>query len=200
MHAAEPAGSPTLTRPLEVLERALAYAGPVLARVPGHAASEATPCAAWDLGDLLTHMVDGFTAFLQGAAGLVPPYRSPMLPRDPALLAGHLCDLGCGLLGDWTSTNRRECLLGPMPLPAEAVLEVAALEVAVHAWDLSRVCAPELDLPSELAAALLPVACRHVADEDRPARFGPVVEGLRRDPLSLLLGRLGRHRSDAWTR
>ncbi|MFN8194105.1 MAG: maleylpyruvate isomerase family mycothiol-dependent enzyme [Nocardioidaceae bacterium] len=193
MHGAEPAGSSaTLDRPLELLERALAFTRPVLVRVAGHDAGEPTPCAPWDLGDLLSHMVDGFTAFLQGAAGLVSPYDAPALPRDPALLAGHLRDLGCGVLGDWATTSRRETLLGLVPLPTDRLLEVAALEIAVHGWDLSRVCASDHVLPPELAAGLLPLAVRRVGPLDRPGRFGPVLEPVRRDPASLLLAQLGR--------
>lgn len=165
----------------------------MLARVPGHSAVDVTPCAAWDLGDLIVHMVAGFTAFLQAAAGIVAPHDAPSLPRDPTLLAWHLRDLGCSLLGEWAGEGRRrDCLLGLMPLPSSLLLEVAALEVAVHEWDLSRVCAPDHALPAELAAALLPVACRHVGPADRPGRFGPVVERSGCNPASLLLGHLGR--------
>ncbi len=56
-------------RPLELLDRSLGYARSVLAAVPGHAADLPTPCPAWDLADLLGHMVDGFTAFVQASAG-----------------------------------------------------------------------------------------------------------------------------------
>ncbi len=188
------AGTPgaALHRPLELLERSLSYTRVVLAAVPGHPAEAPTPCAHWDLADLLTHMVDGFTAFIQGAAGVVPPPGATDLPRDPALLAGHLLDLGCGVLSGWATAEDRECLLGLMPLPADALLEVAALEIAVHGWDVSRVCSPHRPLPPELAAGLLPLAFRHVRPADRPGRFAPVAHVTHRDPASLLLAQLGR--------
>ena len=183
--------TPPASRALELLERSLGYARGVLTTVRGHRAEEPTPCADWDLADLLTHMVDGFTAFLQAASGHVPPL-SPALPRDPTLLAGHLLDLGCGLLGDWTHPRITPCRVLGLPIPADAVMEVAALEVAVHSWDLSRVCAPEREVPNELAAALLPVLLRRVAAGDRPDRFAPPVTPQRRDPAATLLARLGR--------
>jgi len=141
-------------------------------------------------------MVDGFTAFIQGATGVVSPLGPVGLPREPALLAGHLLDLGCGVLSEWTSADQRACLLGLTPLPADVVLEVAALEVAVHGWDVSRACAPDRDLPTELAAALLPVAVRRISTVDRAGRFGPVVAVVRRrDPAALLLAQVGRRPS-----
>ncbi len=189
---AAPAALPRPTeRPLELLERSLAFNRSVLAAVPGHAADLPTPCRDWDLADLLAHMVDGFTAFVQAAAGVVPAEPRTGLPRDPALLAGHLLDLGCGVLSGWAA-GRDECLLGLMPLPADALLEAAALETAVHGWDLAQVCTPQRGLPAELSAGLLPLALRHVTLADRPARFGAVRSVARRDPTSLLLAHCGR--------
>ena len=78
-------------------------------------------------------------------------------------------------------------------MPADALLEAAALEIAVHGWDLSRVTAPSRKLPAVLAAALLPVALRRVGPGDRPTWFGPIVHGSRRDPAAILLNHLGRH-------
>lgn len=191
MDAASAARPRPAERPLELLERSLSYSRSVLAAVPGHAPDLPTPCSAWDLGDLLAHMVDGFTAFVQASAGVVPAEPRTDLPRDPALLAGHLLDLGCGVLGGW-SDGREECLLGLVPLPADRLLETAALEIALHGWDVAQVCAPPREIPPALAAALLSVAFRHVTAADRPARFGPVLRVARRDPSALLLAHCGR--------
>jgi len=142
--------------------------------------------------ELLGHIVDGLRAFIQGAAGAVAATAPPALPRDPALLAGHLLDLGCGVLGEWVAPRCGECLLGPARIPGEGRLEAAALEIAVHGWDVSRVTAPSRELPAGLAAALLPVAVRRVDPGDRPTRFGPIDHGSRRDPAAILLNHLGR--------
>lgn len=186
------AGAVLLARPLELLERSLSYSRVVLAGVPGHAADQDTPCAGWDLADLLAHMVDGFTAFIQGATGVVPPAEPTLLPRDPALLAGHLLDLGCGVLSGWATAEDRDCLMGLVPLPADSLLGVAALEVAIHGWDVAHATGYDRQLPPQLAAGLLPLAFRHVRPADRPGRFAPVVATARRDPVALLLSHLGR--------
>lgn len=191
MSAASAAQEATPHRPLELMERSIGYARGVLRTVPGHAPQEPTPCRDWDLADLLAHMVDGLTAFVQAAAGVVPAEPRTGLPRDPALLAGHLLDLGCGVLGGWVESDDG-CLLGSLPLPAEVLLEAAALEIAVHGWDVAQVCAPHRVLPPTLAAALLPAALRHVSPADRPARFGAVRPVVRRDPAALLLAHCGR--------
>lgn len=193
MSAYAGSGAATAARPLELLERALSWTRPVLAAVPGHPAATPTPCAAWDLADLLAHLVDGFTAFRQGASGTVSASAVTDLPRDPALLAGRLLDLGGGLLGQWVAGGRRPCVVGGCAVSAATLLEVAALEVAVHGWDVAQIVLPDRRLPPELAAALLPVALRRVAADDRPSRFGPVVvPAAGRDATSVLLGHLGR--------
>jgi uncharacterized protein (TIGR03086 family) len=192
MSAASAAPESPAGRPLELVERSIGYARGVLVAVPGHRAEERTPCADWDLADLLGHMVDGFTAFVQAAAGSVPAEPRTGLPRDPGLLAGHLLDLGCGVLGGWSSPACSGPRLGVLALPGDALLEVAAVEIAVHGWDLAQACAPHHRLPPELAAALLPVALRHITPADRPHRFGPVRPGARRDPGALLLAHCGR--------
>lgn len=122
---------------------------------------------------LLAHMVDGFTAFVEGSAGWLMPTEPGPLPLDAGLLSRRLLDLGCAILGGWTTADGRDCRLGLLHLPADMLLEVAALEITVHGWDVSRVCAPDRRMPPALAAALLPVALRHVTPSDRPARFGP---------------------------
>lgn len=208
MAAAGPEVAGAVSGPVELLERSLAWVRPVLAAVPGHPGATPTPCAGWDLTALLTHLVDGFTAFTEAASGWVrppPPASTPAgstadvpavgaaaVPADPGLLARRLLDLGCTVLGSWTSTNASTCRIGPARLPASALLEVAALEISVHGWDLAQVCAPDRHLPAELAAALLPVAVHYVTPGDRPGRFAPVVEVARRDPAALLLAHLGR--------
>jgi uncharacterized protein (TIGR03083 family) len=193
MSAARGAASAArLTRPVELLDRALAWARPALAAVPGHDTSAPTPCAAWDLSELLAHMVDGLTAFIEAAAGAVAAPTPRALPRDPALLAGQLLDLGCGVLGEWTVRGPGSCRVGPGLIATDALVEVAALEVAIHGWDLSCVSTPRRELPPALAAALLPVAVRRVGPADRPGRFGPIVDGAGRGPAPALLNHLGR--------
>lgn len=179
-------------RPLELMERALAWIRPALLAVPGHDPATATPCRSWDLADLLAHLLDGFTAFAEAATGRVQPPGADAGPRDPAVLAGRLLDLSGVLLGGWTSTGARDCRLDDRLLPAETVLQLAGLEIAVHGWDLAQVTGPERRLPAELAAALLPVAYRRVGAADRQGRFAPPVEPAGRDPSSLLLAHLGR--------
>ncbi len=178
---------------LELIERSLAWVRPALVASATCEVTARTPCGDWDVGDLLAHMVDGFTAFVEAATGSVAPPSRTRLPRDPVLLAGHLLDLGCGVLGEWTPPARRQCRVGSEIIPTDALLQVAALEIAVHGWDLSRVSTPTRELPAALAAALLPVAVRVVRPADRPGRFGPIVHGTRRDPTAILLNHLGRH-------
>jgi uncharacterized protein (TIGR03086 family) len=189
---ADGGGAVTLDRPLELVERALGYARSVLVAVPGHLATEPTPCPGWDLGELLAHVEDGFGAFVDGSGGQVLPPREDDGPRDPAAVARRLLDLGCSVLGGWLPAQHPDCRVGPAWVSSATVLEVAALEIALHGWDVAQVVAPRRALPPALASALLPLAYRHIRPGVRPGRFGPVLESAGRDPASVLLAYVGR--------
>ncbi|HET7303720.1 MAG TPA: maleylpyruvate isomerase family mycothiol-dependent enzyme [Segeticoccus sp.] len=115
---------------------------------------------------------------------------------------GRLRDRACALLGGWVArvqpagpgglsgvvgpgvaaaggcgVGARPALpmtVGGQPLAAELLVHAGALEIAVHAWDVTRSCGLDHPLPADLAARLLELAPALVVDEDRPVRFGPV--------------------------
>jgi uncharacterized protein (TIGR03086 family) len=178
---------------LELLERALGWTRGVVVDVRDDLAGAPTPCAGWTLLDLLRHMADSLSALAEAATGRVAlaPVRVDR-SAGPEALARSLGDLGCAVLGGWLHASAGSVDLGANALRREVLVEVGALEVAVHGWDVARACSSRAVLPSTLAAALLPVAVRRVGAGDRPGAFGPVVEPAGTDPVSLLLAHLGR--------
>jgi hypothetical protein len=73
------------------------------------------------------------------------------------------------------------------------IVAAAALEIAVHGWDVAQATGVRHHLPDDLGHALLPVAHAVVAPEDRPARFAlPQVPARDMGPTAELLGFLGR--------
>jgi uncharacterized protein (TIGR03086 family) len=175
-------------RALELLERALGYTRGALATV-GPDRSAPTPCAGWSLADLLCHMDDGLDAFLEAAGGAVCIEASLRPGADVDVLQTKACHL----LGVWSGRTPPYVVVGDRPTPSSVIVAAAALEIAVHGWDVAQATGVRHHLPDDLGRALLPVAHAVVAPEDRPARFAlPQVPARDMGPTAELLGFLGR--------
>jgi uncharacterized protein (TIGR03086 family) len=177
-----------------LLDRAIAYTRGTLALVTPEAFSRPTPCAAWDLGDLLQHMNDSMAALHEAVVdqrvALQPvPGESPV--PTVALLQRRACDV----LGAWSGLHHDAVVVvGGQPLPSSVVALTGSLEVAVHGWDVGRACGAWRPLPESLAADLLG-ALPLLVDEahDRGTRFAdPVPVSPFAGPGARLLAALGR--------
>jgi len=182
---------------VELLERALAYTRGALATVTPDDLCNPTPCDLWRLGDLLAHMEDSLDAFAEGAAGAVG-LRSDAPTPLPARLAA-LQTKACGLLGAWTSARTSVVDVGGRPVPVATISRVAALEIAVHGWDVGRTTGRGAPLPEDFATELLPIATIVANAPDARERFAPPVAlppGAGATASTRLLSLLGRRAGD----
>jgi uncharacterized protein (TIGR03086 family) len=180
------------THALELLDRSLGYTRVALSTV-GADRSGPSPCAGWSLGDLLAHMDDGLDAFLEAAGGAVRIH----VPRRPGADLEVLQTKACHLLGVWSAAGPSYVVIGGRTTPAPVIVAAAALEIAVHGWDVAQATGVRHHLPDDLSQALLPVARAVVAPEDRPERFAlPQVPPRDLGPTAALLGFLGRSRPE----
>ncbi|GAA3778004.1 maleylpyruvate isomerase family mycothiol-dependent enzyme [Streptomyces coacervatus] len=178
----------------ELLERSLAYAlGSVAGVGRGHL-ERGTPCAEWDLGELLRHLDDSLDALHEGLTG----GRIGLTPWEPgtADLACAFRTRACAVLGAWAAGPGEQVLVGELPLDVRVMAAVGAVEITVHGWDVAQACGRPRPIPDSLAAELLPVARCVVAQEDRGVRFAaPVVVPACARPDARLLAFLGRRDS-----
>lgn len=175
---------------VELLDRALAYTRVALADVTDEALGRPTPCSAWLLGRLLSHMEDALDAFLEAASGSVRV--DP--PGAASSRVGVLREKACTLLGAWTRATPAGVIVGDRGLDSPLLVETAALEIAVHGWDVAQATGRASRIPEDLAAGLLVVARRVVDAADRGTRFGQPVPGPENQPSDAqLLAFLGRH-------
>ncbi|MGL5931057.1 MAG: maleylpyruvate isomerase family mycothiol-dependent enzyme [Dermatophilaceae bacterium] len=205
--------SPADLRPradVELVERALAFTRGALAGVSDAEAGAATPCGRWTLTELLVHLVDSLEVVTELALGRVSAAGPPPESVRPELLAQHLRVLGCALLDGWVTRasgpdagdvvvhDGRAGHDGGARRGGRARLDVgtasglAALEVAVHGWDVARARGVATPFPPLLAAALLPVAAVVVPVHGRGGLFAPPLRPPATDPASVLLAHLGR--------
>jgi len=180
----------------QLLEQSIGYAlGMVLAVTPV-LLSRPTPCSEWDLRMLLRHACESLAAFGEGIdagrVGLDPAAEDSALAADPARAfrdrAGHLLDA-------WTGPGhqRQVVEIAGCPLAASVMAAAAALEVAVHGWDISRACGQRQPIPRALATGLLVIAPVLVPRTGRHPLFAaPVTTGDTAEPSDRLAAFLGR--------
>ena len=189
--------SPVPTRAVaqrtDLLEAAVAWTATTLPAAARSRPDVPTPCAGWTLVDLLLHMDDALEAFHEAAGGHV----SPPVPRHPALpgaLVERLRFSACRLIEVWSRPAPVSVSVGELPLPTTLLLDAAALEIAVHGWDVSRATGGPR-LPESLAGRLLPVVDQVVdcGDVGPGRRFALPVPLPPAAPLDVvLLARVGR--------
>ncbi|MEU4248174.1 TIGR03086 family metal-binding protein [Amycolatopsis sp. NPDC026612] len=165
--------------------------------------SAPTPCSAWNVTQVLQHAAGdqlGYAAFITGSGGpdfdpFSPSGRLAAAPSaflEPALTAAAAA----------FATVSRDAAEVPTPLPqgtlpAPVAAGAAALDAAVHAWDIAIATGQASPLTPELAEQLLPVA-KQLVEPLRGFAYAPALEGAPGDDaVSTLLRYLGR--DPLWT-
>jgi uncharacterized protein (TIGR03086 family) len=179
-----------------LLEPSISYAlGAAVAVTPG-LLSRPTPCREWDLRMLLRHASESLAAIGEGietgCVGLHPAPEAGGLATDPARA---FRDRAGQLLDAWTSPGhqRRVIDIAGCPLAASAMAGAAALEIAVHGWDISRACGQRQPIPRPLATGLLAIAPVLVPRAGRHPLFAaPVTVPATAGPSDQLAAFLGR--------
>jgi uncharacterized protein (TIGR03086 family) len=179
-----------------LLESSVSYTlGAVVAVTPG-LLSRPTPCREWDLRMLLWHACESLAAFGEGIesgrVGLHPATENGGLAADPARA---FRDRAGQLLDAWTGPGlqRQVIDIAGCPLAASVMAAAAALEVAVHGWDISRACGQRQPIPHALATGLLAIAPVLVPRAGRHPLFAaPVTVPATAGPCDQLAAFLGR--------
>ncbi|GAA4816049.1 maleylpyruvate isomerase family mycothiol-dependent enzyme [Nocardioides caeni] len=174
---------------LDVLQRALDYTCAGLRSVTADDLTSPTPCSAWNLADLLAHMEDALDAFAEAAGGAIALRSTAPAPLPQRIAA--LQRKAAGLLSIWLAAADGAVAVEGSDVPIDAVARLAALEIAVHGWDVHRALGGSGALPETLALALLPIAALTAAAPTGSfARPLPCAAGA--PPGVRLLGLLGR--------
>lgn len=185
------------TQVTEVLTRAHAYLAEVVAGVPEAAWGAPTPCTEWTVRQVLNHArIDQQAyglAITGGRPDSDPFHPADALDGDPAAdldkVLRAVAEAYAGLPAD---AEQAPTPVGPMPVPLAAA--AAAMDAAVHAWDIAVATGRHRPLTGELADGIRPAAQRLV-DHLRDAYqvFAPAREPVPdHDSAEALLAFLGR--------
>jgi len=179
-----------------LLEPSVSYALGVVLAVTPELLSRPTPCREWDLRMLLRHSSESVAAIgagiEAGRVGLDPAAEDADLAADPARA---FRDRARQLLDAWTSPRRQRQVIeiAGCPLAASVLAATAALEVAVHGWDITRACGQHQPIPPTLALDLLVIAPMLVPGTGRHPLFAaPVTVAATASPSDRLAAFLGR--------
>ena len=161
-----------------------------------------TPCSEWAVRDLANHLL----ATLELGAALLSD-RAPTVQAGPGGLPAQ--DLvGEDLIGAYrvgaaalvsatTAEAVRRSHVTPFgEMPGAMLAGFAALDVAVHGWDLATATGQEVTLEADAVERLLEFARQTISEEagTRAPRIGPeVAVPADADATARLVGYLGRH-------
>lgn len=123
----------------------------------------ATPCAQWNVAQVLQHSAGDQLAYASAITGEGGPTENPFAPSG--ILAGAPTELVRPALiasaAAFATVDAAGTAPTPLPhgaLPAATAAGAAALDAGVHAWDIAVATGQPSPLDDDLAAQLLPVA------------------------------------------
>jgi uncharacterized protein (TIGR03086 family) len=194
---ADVSGTVGSTVGIGVLAQAHDYLREVVAAVGDGQWGSPTPCAGWTARQVLNHArIDqqGYGLALTGDRPDSDPFHpADVLDGDPAaeldkvlvMVAEAYAALPAG-------TEEAPTPLGPLPL--SIALGAAAMDAAVHAWDIAVATGQDRPLPAATAEGIRPAADRLVNHlRDAYQVFAPAGEpAADHDPAQALLAFLGR--------
>jgi uncharacterized protein (TIGR03086 family) len=161
-----------------------------------------TPCAAWNLGELLAHMTVqhyGFAAAARGNGADPVVWQTPAPGSDPVAAYAEAVDVVLAAFAEDGVTERQFALpeiSAERTFPGKQAIGFHLVDYVVHSWDVAR----SIGLPVSLDASVLAIALKIAeAVPAGPARlrpgaaFAPVIEppegADRLDRILMLLGR-----------
>jgi uncharacterized protein (TIGR03086 family) len=129
----------------------------------------ATPCDAWDVDQLLDHLLDGQAIFVAGATGAVvgPPTGDPphRVGPDPAAQYNAARQATIAAYSPEVLAGSVQTPFGTMP--AAQFLGIAICDQLIHGWDLARGTHQDSAMPANLAAAAWQMLGGRISDANR---------------------------------
>lgn len=129
-----------------------------------------TPCADFDLAELLDHLAESVERFVTVLGGTVPATAGTSPAERFALLrTAHL--------SAWDGADPDRAYELPFGLvPAWLAADLNLAELVLHGWDVGRATGERADVPDELALPVLAIGKQLLTNETRSVAFAPAVD------------------------
>ncbi|MGW0858309.1 TIGR03086 family metal-binding protein [Streptomyces sp. NPDC002690] len=181
-----------------VLDEAHAAMRAVVAKVAPEGWHLPTPCDQWNVTQVLRHAIGDQAAFVSKITDGPGPSYDPFSPSgslDGApdeLLEAVLADSARAFGGIDPAAPAVPVPLPPFQVPAAVAVGAAALDLAIHAWDIAVATGQPSSLTPSLARALRPAA-KALVEPLRGFAYASAIEpAAAADDASSLLHHLGR--------
>ncbi|QZT58309.1 TIGR03086 family protein [Mycolicibacterium austroafricanum] len=162
-----------------------------------------TPCAGWNLADLLTHMTaqhHGFAAAARGGGADLSAWRTePFADAVAADPAGTYAAAAHAVLAAFAADGIDEAPFalpefGPgVSVPGSTAIGFHFVDYVVHGWDVAATLRTPYSLPPDVLAAALPIVMTVPDGEFRDADNSPFARALSLDDTDDDLARILRH-------
>jgi uncharacterized protein (TIGR03086 family) len=164
------AAAPARLDPLTSANATLAVLQHVLRGIGEDDLSRPTPCAAFTVGQLETHLLGSLTS-LAGLAG------HTLTPSSAGDLESRIADAAQQTVETWMRRGLDgNVQAGPQELPAAIAAGILSVEFLVHAWDFASATGQKVAVSDEVSAYVLGLAEQIVTPELREsAGFDPAV-------------------------
>jgi uncharacterized protein (TIGR03086 family) len=182
-------------------ERAVRASVAAVSRLTPADLSRATPCADWDLADLVAHMTaqhHGFAVAAAGNDGDLRWWRPRPLGGDPVRAYADAAERALAAFAPDEVLDREFVLpeIGRRPIPARQAIGFHFIDYVVHGWDVAASLRIPFTVDAEVLRTALPIA-EAVPDGERRrvpgAAFAPrLPSSAGDDPLAQVLALLGR--------
>ena len=188
---------PVLASSLELLRR-------VATNVPCHRLGAPTPCAQWNVMQVVLHAVGDQHAWASTVGNGAPPGYDPFAP--PNRLDGGIDELVTAAIdaatAAWSQIGPADETVPtpPPPVPvltAQLAAAACALDAAVHAWDIAVATGQPSPLTADLAGQVRPGADATAEPLRGFAYAAPLPDHPEDDPAASLLRYL--RRAPEWT-
>ena len=182
----------------EILELANASTEKVLANVTHSQLGMASPCASWQVRDVVNHLVgNNFWFEAIASDGVAPERPDNAKPNETEIdYVARFREGSTKAVAAFQSAMDKTLDLPWAQMPASAFILMASADQFVHGWDLARATGQPVDLAPDLASQFLEFYRQAIADEfrgpDPAAPFGPLVTTASPDPVAQLVAITGR--------
>lgn len=162
----------TADDPVVLFEQATERAATVMAGVSAEQLSSPTPCADWDVQQLIDHMVGGTDYLVAALAGEAPPERSGRSVEDYNL---GLVKLRVGLRAPGGLDQMCMSPLG-FEWPVAHAVAGTFMDALIHTWDLAAATGQDTSLDPELVEACIAMFLPDMPERGRASGLvGPAI-------------------------
>jgi uncharacterized protein (TIGR03086 family) len=173
----------------------------VVDRVTAPDLTNATPCANWNLTDLLTHMTAqhrGFAAAARGNGADRAVWANLPLGPDPVAEYRKTAEEVLAAFAEDGVVSRQFAIpevTEDAEFPGDIAIAMHTVDYLVHAWDVARAIGVEFDADTDAVWATAPLVAMIPDDDSRlepGAAFGPALPTAGANEFDTMLAALGR--------